>query len=135
VLFLARRKGVFTMKPWEYRKRDGTTGLCAWCMDAQGVPRRAGESHGVCPDHAKAMLAQIGLRVQRDDYNTGTLCRETSTGTSHQVADPAAHPEARQAPTGAGLFSGPAPVLFRAMDSRPTVATAEQQDWFYRARA
>jgi hypothetical protein len=100
------------MKPWEYRKRDGTTGLCAWCMDAQGVPRRAGESHGVCPDHARAMLAQIGLRVQRDDYNTGTLCRETSTGTSHQVADlPAPNNPGRPASPSDETSAAPALVL------------------------
>ena len=76
------------MNPWEYRKRDGTLGLCAWCLGEHGQSRNAQDSHGVCPGHAQAMLASIGLRVARDAEGTGTICRTTTTdGTPRQAAD------------------------------------------------
>jgi hypothetical protein len=64
------------MNAWEYVNGAGAVIPCAWCQQEQGVKPQAGESHGICQRHAKAMLATIGTRVARDAEGVASLRRE-----------------------------------------------------------
>ncbi len=55
------------MKSWQFINGAGQVVPCAWCQRDQGVEPQAGEaSHGICPAHAKAALAGIGVLIARD---------------------------------------------------------------------
>jgi hypothetical protein len=51
-----------TLPAWQYVKPDGTVGVCAWCQHEHGQPPAPGESHGICPRHAKAQKAALRAR-------------------------------------------------------------------------
>lgn len=58
------------LKPWEYINRDGKAVPCAWCQRDQGIMPRAGESHGICTMHQRAVLAEAGIGLVRGDDGT-----------------------------------------------------------------
>lgn len=48
-----------SLQPWQYIRRDGLVGVCAWCQKERGVTPSPGESHGICPGHAELHMAQL----------------------------------------------------------------------------
>ena len=49
-------------KAWEFRKPDGSLGICSWCQKEQAVQPQPHESHGICQKHLAEMRGQIEQR-------------------------------------------------------------------------
>lgn len=52
------------LRAYEFRKADGSVGVCAWCQAEHGVQLDViGQtSHGICPRHLAEMKAQLERR-------------------------------------------------------------------------
>ena len=56
-----RQRAELVLQPWQWLKRDGNIGICAWCQKEQGVKPNPAESHGICPKHDAAVRAELAM--------------------------------------------------------------------------
>lgn len=47
----------------EYRRPDGSLGICAWCQAEFKVKPGPDESHGICARHLEKLKAELATRV------------------------------------------------------------------------